>query len=242
MPLKILIVLAMVNCDLRHGEAWKVSTSAGCKASMVGQVCLWEGLLASWSGVTGWGKWCYRLSFHQRWIGKASLLMVVWRVHCCMNLRAWELEHKVGEMKETKHFPSLFYLSLISGYQIKMQPGIFSNQPQRHTALTTALQQERGWLIARDWGAGAHPEPHRFTGPLFSIISCSTDCRTVTGRGKVAMQHQQCAWAAGSHRLLHWWPWAGQCLPVSLCPYSAQLSACWWKGSILQRSCSRPFL
>lgn len=65
MPLKILIVLAMVNCDLRHGEAWKVSMSAGCRASTVGQVCLREGLLASWSGVTGWGKWCYRLSFHQ---------------------------------------------------------------------------------------------------------------------------------------------------------------------------------
>lgn len=32
MPLKILIVLAMVNCDLRHGEAWKVSTSAWGRA------------------------------------------------------------------------------------------------------------------------------------------------------------------------------------------------------------------
>lgn len=32
MPLKILIVLAMVNCDLWHGEAWKVSTSAWGRA------------------------------------------------------------------------------------------------------------------------------------------------------------------------------------------------------------------
>lgn len=56
MPLKILIVLAMVNCDLRHREAWKVSMSAGRRASTVGQVCLREGLLASWSGVTGWGR------------------------------------------------------------------------------------------------------------------------------------------------------------------------------------------
>lgn len=29
MPLKILIVLAMVNCDLRHGEAWREALALG---------------------------------------------------------------------------------------------------------------------------------------------------------------------------------------------------------------------
>lgn len=56
MPLKILIVLAMVNCDLRHGEAWKESTSAWGRASVEGQACRREGLLARRSSVSGWGK------------------------------------------------------------------------------------------------------------------------------------------------------------------------------------------
>lgn len=100
--------------------------------------------------------------------------------------------------------------------------------------LTAALQQERGWLRARCWGAGGGAP--RATGPLLSIRNYSTGCRTVTGCGKVAVQHHQRAGQQGAPTA----PLGSSCLSLRPCP--AQLCACRRKGSILQCSCSCPFL
>lgn len=83
MPLKILIVLAMVNCDLWHGEAWKESTSAWGRASVEGPGCPREGLLASRSSVSGWESVSVGVELKRRVTVNCGMKHVL-----CMKLRA----------------------------------------------------------------------------------------------------------------------------------------------------------
>lgn len=124
MPLKILIVLAMVNCALQCLEA--------CKGKHLGQG------KRGWAGLPSGrrdGKWeqCFRLEEEVllEWSWKDALLwVVVMERVLCMKLRARELQHKVAEMKQAKCFPPYSVLQSLSQLH-EMQLERCTAQPQR---------------------------------------------------------------------------------------------------------------